>query len=129
MLSKTKRPARKRSGTTRKNASKSNNQNTPKKTKPAPSKENRITDYFPVVSKRLLAAKSKIEEYNNNIKYYIESCTDPKENLYIAEFDDKGKGIITSSLIRKGCFICEYSGDLVSLEEAKVCLKAIFSEN
>lgn len=93
--------------------------------KPAKSqatKENRfITDYFPTVSRRLLAAKSKLEDQNKQIQHCIQTRTDPTEHLTVTEFENKGKGIVASAPIKKGCFICEYSGDLIKVDEAKVC--------
>ena len=86
-------------------------------------KENRfITDYFSTVSRRKLAIQSKLEEYNKQIEYCLENCTDPKENLVVADIEFKGKGIVASHPIKKGCFICEYSGDLIDIEEANVIL-------
>lgn len=120
MSSNIKSTSRKRSATTRKVPSKSTNKRTPKTNNSQSTKENRITSYFPVVSRRLLSAKTRIDEHNKNVKYYIETCTDPKTSLIVNEFADKGRGIVTTTLIPKGCFICEYSGDLIKLDEAKV---------
>lgn len=84
-------------------------------------KENRcITDFFPIVSRRALAAKVKLEEFNRQIQKCIETRTDPTENLIVTHFDEKGKGIVAGTALNKGSFICEYSGDLIDLIEAKV---------
>lgn len=83
-------------------------------------KQSTITSYFPVVSRRMLAAKLKQEEYQKNIVHCIENKTDPKEYLSVTQFKDKGQAIVARLLIRKGSFICEYSGDLIDLETAKV---------
>ena len=92
-----------------------------KSTKSQATKENRyITDYFPTVSRRILAAQSKIDESNKKIRHCIETRTDPKEDLVVNEFENKGKGIVAITAIKKGCFICEYSGDLIKLDDAKV---------
>ncbi|KAI2811231.1 hypothetical protein RDWZM_003910 [Blomia tropicalis] len=83
-------------------------------------KENRcITDFFPIVSRRALAAKVKLEEFNRQIQKCIETRTDPTENLIVTHFDEKGKGIVAGTALNKGSFICEYSGDLIDLIEAK----------
>lgn len=83
-------------------------------------KQSTITNYFPVISRRMLAAKKKEEEYQKNIVNCIENKTDPKEYLSVTQLKDKGQAIIARLLIRKGSFICEYSGDLIDLETAKV---------
>ena len=84
-------------------------------------KENRcITEYFPVISRRRLALAKAEDEYRQQIINSIDSCKDPIENLIITEFEDKGKGVIASSVIGKGNFVCEYAGDLINLDEAKV---------
>lgn len=84
-------------------------------------KENRyITDFFPTVSRRMLAAKLKIDNENKLIRHCVESCTDPVDNLMITEFENKGKGIVARVPIKKDSFICEYSGDLIKLEDAEV---------
>nr|XP_027199146.1 histone-lysine N-methyltransferase set-1-like [Dermatophagoides pteronyssinus] len=80
---------------------------------------NVITNYFPVISRRLLAAKLKEEEYNQRIIECIVKQTDPFDYLAITEFQSKGKAIIAKEPIRKGSFICEYSGDLIDLDSAK----------
>jgi hypothetical protein len=56
------------------------------------------------------------------IRHYISNKCDPIDSLTVQEFEDKGKGVIASKLINKGSFICEYSGDLVDIREAKVSL-------
>lgn len=80
---------------------------------------NVITNYFPIVSRRLLAAKLKEEEYNQRIIECITKQIDPFDYLAITEFRSKGKAIIAKAPIRKGSFICEYSGDLIDLDSAK----------
>lgn len=85
------------------------------------SKENhQITEYFPVVSRRLLAVKSKQENDFKLIVDHVESGQDPVHNLDVVDFGDKGKGIVAKNAIRKGEFICEYIGDLISLDKAQV---------
>lgn len=109
---------------TKKEKNANNTKKTTKQTKSQATKENRfITDYFPTVSRRILAAQSKIDEYNKRIRQCIETCTDPKENLIVCEFENKGRGIVAACSIKKGGFICEYSGDLINLDQAKVSFK------
>lgn len=89
----------------------------------SPSKENRcITDYFPVVSRRQLAQAKAQDEYRKRILESIDNQTDPTENLIITEFEGKGKGVVAGNVIGKGSFVCEYAGDLINLDEAKVSL-------
>jgi len=105
---------------TKKERKPKNGQKTSKQNKSQATKENRyITDYFPTVSRRVLAAQSKLDEYNKQIKHYIETQTDPIEKLVVTEFDNKGKGIVSATNFKKDCFICEYSGDLIKLDAAK----------
>ncbi|UXI17886.1 leucine rich domain-containing protein [Sarcoptes scabiei] len=100
------------------NRTQSKSQSTEKKTVKNVN-NNVITNYFPIVSRRLLSAKLKEEEYQKNILHHVQNKVDPKEYLKITEFEDKGKAIIATAMIRKGSFICEYSGDLIDIETAK----------
>lgn len=43
----------------------------------------------------------------------------PFKNLVIFKHGQKGYGLKTNSVIRRGEFICEYAGELISKEEAK----------
>ena len=123
--SKTTKTTRKKTTTPNKNKS-----STTKTTKPRKNgklntsqetKENRcITDYFPVISRRRIALAKAEDEYRKCILSSIESNKDPIENLIITEFEGKGKGVIAGNLIVKGSFVCEYAGDLINLDEAKV---------
>lgn len=118
-------PARTKSGT-RKTGSQNAKKPPAKKTgktagKTVDSKENRyITDFFPTVSRRMLAAKLKLDNENKLIRQCLETCTDPVDNLMISEFENKGKGIVARVPIKKDSFVCEYSGDLIKSEDAEV---------
>lgn len=92
-----------------------------KPAKKTETKENRqITDYFPVTSRRLRAKiEAKLNE-NNIIINVIENHIDPIERLLIKDFGDKGRGVVAKTMFAKDSFICEYSGDLIDLAEAKV---------
>jgi hypothetical protein len=83
-----------------------------------------ITDYFRNVSstRKLLTTKALEFQSESLIRHYISNKCDPIDSLTVQEFEDKGKGVIASKLINKGSFICEYSGDLVDIREAKVSL-------
>lgn len=37
----------------------------------------------------------------------------------VSYFDGKGRGVVATQPIEKGSFVCEYAGDLISIEEAK----------
>ncbi|OAD60080.1 Histone-lysine N-methyltransferase SETMAR [Eufriesea mexicana] len=43
----------------------------------------------------------------------------PLNSLIVSEIDGKGHGLFTSKPIKKGQFICEYAGEVVSMEEAR----------
>ena len=124
-LSRAKMPCRTKSGTRKassQNAKKPSTRKTAKAaSKSVDTKENRyITDFFPTVSRRVLAAQLKLDNENKLIRHCVESCTDPEDNLMVTEFESKGKGIVARVPIKKDSFICEYSGDLIKLEDAEV---------
>lgn len=50
---------------------------------------------------------------NRNVQY------GPLKNLSVFETDFKGLGLRTEAEIRSGTFVCEYAGEVISLEEAK----------
>jgi len=83
-----------------------------------------ITDYFRNVSSTRKRLTTKALEFQSEllIRHYISNKCDPIDSLTVQEFEDKGKGVIASKLINKGSFICEYSGDLVDIREAKVSI-------
>lgn len=54
--------------------------------------------------------------------HYIKNDIDDVESLKIEEFEGKGRGIMTCKKYAKGSFICEYRGDLIDLQKAKVSL-------
>lgn len=43
----------------------------------------------------------------------------PAKNLQIADMGEKGFGLIATADIKKGSFICEYAGEIISESEAK----------
>ena len=42
-----------------------------------------------------------------------------EDDLEVKEVGDKGKGVFSIRSRKKGDFICEYSGELISYEEAR----------
>lgn len=42
----------------------------------------------------------------------------PRNGLKIVEFSGKGHGLITTEFINKGAFICEYAGEILTINEA-----------
>lgn len=43
----------------------------------------------------------------------------PLSNLQVANVGEKGFGLITKKMINKGQFICEYAGEIISIDEAR----------
>ncbi|XP_076220967.1 histone-lysine N-methyltransferase SETMAR [Nomia melanderi] len=43
----------------------------------------------------------------------------PLNSLMVSEVGEKGLGLITTKLINKGQFICEYAGEVIGIEEAR----------
>ncbi|KAI1289554.1 Histone-lysine N-methyltransferase set-1 [Halotydeus destructor] len=85
-------------------------------------KNNRlITEFFPSVTRtrRRVTAKELALEQESLKKYYISTNTDPK-HFQVDDIKGKGKGIFSMVDIPKGSFVCEYSGDLIDLDEAKI---------
>lgn len=85
-------------------------------------KSHLITDYFPSLShprKRLTTKELAIQQEKLALFHVVNKC-DPVESLGIEDIPGKGKGIVALQRIPKNNFICEYSGDLIELEEAKV---------
>ena len=77
-----------------------------------------ITEYF-LRAKRIPSKDlEKIRE--KFISYYVSPKCDSIDLLSIKDFACKGKGIVAQKAISKGSFICEYAGDLLDLDKAKV---------
>lgn len=66
-----------------------------------------------------------IFECNTNCKCVGSVCGNrlvqfgPAKNLQITDLGEKGFGLITTAHIKKGSFICEYAGEIISESEAK----------
>ena len=120
--------------TTTKSATKSTAKSTTSKSKPSSKKtpssgkkkesafdkstNHLITEYYKV-TKRKTSNKLR-EEQEQLISHYIKNDIDDIESLKIEHFENKGRGIVTSRRFPKGTFICEYRGDLIDIQKAKV---------
>lgn len=66
-----------------------------------------------------------IYECNNGCKCFGVFCGNrlvqfgPRKELQVINTGDKGFGLTTTSCIKKGSFICEYAGEVISESEAK----------
>ncbi|XP_074598125.1 N-lysine methyltransferase KMT5A-like isoform X2 [Brevipalpus obovatus] len=74
-----------------------------------------ITRYFQR-TKRIPEAV-KLEEARRKIHYHLENG-DP-EGFKVSNFLNKGKGVVTTKCFKRGDFICEYAGELLSYTDAK----------
>lgn len=107
--------------TTKSTNSKSNNKSnksTKKKNDFDRSTNHLITEYYKVTRRK--TTKTLKEEQDQLITYFIKNDIDDKESLKIEEFEDKGRGVVTCKRFTKGSFICEYRGDLIDVQKAKV---------
>jgi len=85
-------------------------------------KSNRlITEFFPSVTRprRRVNSKELALQQDNVKKYFVSTKSDPK-NFAVVEIKGKGKGVRTICPIPKGSFVCEYAGDLLPADDAKV---------
>lgn len=80
-------------------------------------KSKQLTDYFPVrrsVRKTLLTLKKeKQAEMEDRI------LSGREDGYEVRDFIGKGRGVVGIHPVKRGDFVLEYSGDLVSVEEAK----------
>ncbi|KAL5257465.1 hypothetical protein ACHWQZ_G012417 [Mnemiopsis leidyi] len=77
----------------------------------------KLTDYFPVRrSKRQPLSKIKDLEYEQLKEKILNKCTD---GLEIRQIEGKGRGVFSTRHFERKEFIVEYSGTLISYEEAK----------
>lgn len=53
----------------------------------------------------------------------------PLNSLQVINVAKKGLGLITTTLIKKGQFICEYAGEIISIDEARRRVEANKKEN
>lgn len=82
--------------------------------------QKKITDFnFIRRSRRVpTTEKRKIEE--EQLKFYLASEKDEAlEHIVMKMTEEKGRGIFANQDLRKGDFVVEYAGDLMSLEEGK----------
>lgn len=76
-----------------------------------------ISDYF--TRAKRIPFKVLVQQEEKKIKHHLIGKTDPK-GFKIIESQEKGKGVVCVNKISKGSFVCEYSGDLIKISEAKV---------
>lgn len=83
----------------------------------ADEKNQKLTDYFPVRrSKRQPLSKIKDQEYQDLVEKINSKSTD---GLEVREIEGKGRGIFSNRHFARKEFVVEYSGTLISWEEAK----------
>lgn len=71
-------------------------------------------------SRRLTAKDLALEQESLKRKFVSLNCDPP--DFLVDEIEGKGKGVVSLVSIPQGNFICEYAGDLIEMEEAKVTL-------
>lgn len=84
-----------------------------------------ITDYLPTVKKSQRIANQKKPNQEEELKLKCISRGVDPDGFVIKDFGPgKGKGVVVGAdrSVAKGDFLCEYSGDLISLKEARVSL-------
>lgn len=81
-------------------------------------KSNKLTDYFPVRRSVRKTKKTVLEEKQKSIEEAVLSEKD--DGLEVHMFVGKGRGIISTKEFQRGDFVVEYSGELISIEEAKI---------
>lgn len=93
-----------------------------KAAKPPPSGQTLITDYLPTVKKSQRIANQKKPNQEEELKLKCISKGIDPDGFVITDFGPgKGKGVVVGDKpFAKGDFLCEYSGDLISLKEARV---------
>ncbi|XP_033748180.1 N-lysine methyltransferase KMT5A-A-like isoform X2 [Pecten maximus] len=76
-----------------------------------------VTDYFPI-RRSSRRCKSEIEkEIWTDIEDKI--LNKREEGLKIVEMENKGRGIVSTKIFKRGDFVVEYAGDLIALSDAK----------
>lgn len=81
------------------------------------SSNRKITDYFQI-RKSSRKTKSDLEkEKRNMLEYMIKNCIE--DGLEVRQMSEKGRGVFSCKYFKKGDFVCEYAGDMVSYQVAK----------
>lgn len=80
-------------------------------------KSNKLTDYFPVRRSVRKTKKTVLEEKQKSIEEAVLSGRE--DGLECRTFVGKGRGIVSVKEFKRGDFVVEYAGELISLEEAK----------
>lgn len=76
-----------------------------------------ITNFFPR-TKRIPAAVKRDQDLRR-IHYHLEHG-DPDDGFEVTTFPEKGRGVITTKCFKKGDFVVEYAGELLTHKEAMV---------
>lgn len=85
----------------------------------APAASNKLlTDFFPVRRSERKCRSNILKEK----KQFVEECirTGNEEGLKVENVIGKGRGVIATKLFHRGDFVVEYSGELITTQEAKM---------
>ena len=105
------------------NATKGKRTATKKKTRPTqdqettPKKQTTLTDHFKVRRSGRAVKNREIEVAQDQLKKKI--LNGVEEGLEIRVMEGKGRGIFSTRAFAKGDFVCEYAGELISVQEAR----------
>ncbi|EDV22448.1 N-lysine methyltransferase KMT5A-A [Trichoplax sp. H2] len=81
-----------------------------------PPLQTKITDLFPV---RRSTRKCKSDLKNAEEAFMIQYIlTNKEDGIQMIYTEGKGRGIVTTKPFKKGDFLCEYAGELISRKEA-----------
>ena len=81
------------------------------------SSNRKITDYFQI-RKSSRKTKSDLEkEKRDMLEYMIKNRVE--DGLEVREMNEKGRGVFSCKYFKKGDFVCEYAGEMVSYQIAK----------
>lgn len=78
----------------------------------------KLTEYFPVRRSVRKTSKSVLAEKMRDLEKAIRE--EREEGLEEVKFEGKGRGVVTTRVFRRGEFVVEYAGELVSLAEARL---------
>lgn len=81
-------------------------------------KINKLTDYFPVRRSVRKTKKTVLEEKQKSLEEAVLSKRE--DGLAVHMFVGKGRGIISTKEFKRGDFVVEYAGELISMEEARM---------
>lgn len=78
--------------------------------------KDKLTDFFPVRRSVRKTKKAVEQEQQRHIEAAIRNQTE--DGLVVAEFPQKGRGIMAARRFERGEFVVEYIGELISMPEA-----------